>query len=489
MNYKKVLDRRTFLKGVGGTIIGLPLLDEMRVKSVYAAAPDSPNRAFNIFFGLGYQRNSQKEGFVAPNGWMSPLEPLMVHEKKLAFLRGVNQIRANGSSNAHYDGSSGAFTGTGMKNFNTTGGISIDEALRRHSHPNGMPAGMIQTLQAGTWWRRSDSTTRYIHSRKPDGSIVNRPFETPRSLFNHVFGGQLPSDNVDPATAREIALKKSVLDSVVDQYQHFQSDAGGLGGASRAKIADHLDHVRALELQVASIQSFSSCPIPQEPGNSVNPKGDPQNGDGTKLTNDGDGIDITLERLSGEFRAIADIYALAIACDRARFGSLLFQSGGERIRLKGDYSYGNTKYSFDDRAVRGRGGSGGCSHEYWHIYQDGGKNEHCRAHQHLMFREISYFLGLLDNIVDENDGTVLDNSMTTISTESADGRHKTADFELNGVFHAVTGCGGRIKTGNGDFIDVNDHASNIYNTMLRSFGASGGNLVGDGRGDLSSIKA
>ena len=79
--------------------------------------------------------------------------------------------------------------------------------------------------------------------------------------------------------------------------------------------------------------------------------------------------------------------------------------------------------------------------------------------------------------------------MTTISTESADGRHKTADFELNGVFHAVTGCGGRIKTGNGDFIDVNDHASNIYNTMLRSFGASGGNLVGDGRGDLSSIKA
>ena len=49
MNYKKVLDRRTFLKGVGGTIIGLPLLDEMRIKSVYAAAPGSPNRAFNIF--------------------------------------------------------------------------------------------------------------------------------------------------------------------------------------------------------------------------------------------------------------------------------------------------------------------------------------------------------------------------------------------------------------------------------------------------------
>ena len=494
MKYKNVLDRRTLLKSAGGVIVGLPFLDEMRVKSVYAAGPEAPVRAINIFFGLGYQREIQKEGFFAPNGWISPLEPFMQFEKKLAFLRGVNQVLADGNGNAHYDGSSGAFTGTGMKNKNTTGGASIDEALRRHVHPNGMPGGMFQSLSAGTWWRRSDSTTRYIHSRKPDGSVVNNPLETPRSLFNHVFGGEVPSGSgsTDPEEARKYALKNSVLDSLVDQYQHFQSDAGGLGRASRAKIADHLDHIRALEMKVASNVpkmggGNGSCAIMNEPANSKLPHGDPKNGDGTKLSNDGDGIDITVDELVGEFRLMAEIYALAYSCDRARFGSLVFQSGGARIRLKGDYSYGKTKHSFDDRNIRGHGGAEGCSHEFWHGYKDGGENEQVRAHQHLIFREISYFLGLLDNIQDENGGTVLDNAMITISTESGDGRHRSAEFELDGVFHVISSAGGRFKVGNGDFIDVNDHGTALYNTMLRRYGVS--SLLGDGKGDLSKIKA
>lgn len=509
MKYKNVLNRRTLLKGLGGAVVGLPFLEEMTVNSVFAQGAEPPKRGINIFFGLGFQRDIQKEGFRAGNGWMSPMEPFMRYEKKLAFLRGVNQIRANGNSNAHYDGSSGAFTGTGMKNKNTAGGISIDEALRRHAHPNGMPNGMLDSLSAGTWWRRSDSTCRYIHSRKPDGSIVNRPYETPRTLFNQVFGAGLPTgggnnngggDQVDPDEALDFAMRNSVLDSLVEQYKHYQSDAGGLGRASRAKIADHLDHIRALEQKVASNVpklvpgsggggggGGASCSEMREPGNSKLPHGNPKNGDGTKLSNDGDGIDITLQELTGEFRLMAQIYAMAYTCDRARFGSLVFQSGGERIRLSGDYTYENTKHRFDDRKIRKSGGSSGCSHEFWHKYSDGKENAQVRAHQHLMFREISYFLGLLDAARDENGGTLLDNSMITISTESGDGRHRSAEWELGGVFHAVSGSAGRIKTGAGSFIDVDDHASNVYNTILRSHGVSG--LIGDKKGDIGKIKA
>jgi len=387
VKYKKVLDRRTMLKGLGGVMVGLPFLEEMRIKSVYAQPAEAPVRAINVFFGLGMNRQFQSDGYTAPNGWISPLEPLMPFEKKLAFLRGVDQIRADGNGNAHYDGSSGAFTGTGMVNKNTTGGASLDEALRRHAYPNGMPAGMLQSLSAGTWWRRSDSTTRFIHSRKPDGSIVARPFETPKTLFREIFGGGAPiggDSPTDPASARKLALKNSVLDSLVEQYQHYQSDAGGLGRASRAKIADHLDHIRALELQIASevpdVVSGGTCKVPNEPGNSKLPHGDPKNGDGTQLGDDGSGIDITLEELVGEYRLMAELYALAYSCDRTRFGSLVFQSGGERIRLSGDYSHGSVDFRFDDRKKLGKGGSGGCSHEFWHRFKDNGENQDMRAH-------------------------------------------------------------------------------------------------------------
>lgn len=497
MKYKKVLDRRTFLRGAGGAIVGLPFLDEMLVQSVFAAEPEPPVRAFNVFFGLGFNRSFQAQGFRAPNGWCNPLEPLLEFEHKLAFLRGVNQIRSNGNSNAHYDGSSGAFTGTGMVNFNTTGGASIDEALRRHAYPNGMPNGMIQSLSAGTWWRRSDSTARYIHSRAPNGAVVSTPHETPKTLFNAVFGGDLPSGNPmpdDPEAARTYAMKNSVLDSLVDQYQHFQSDAGGLGRASRAKIADHLDHIRGLELAVSQNvprMGGASCAAPTEPNNSRLPHGGngPQSGDGTRLSNDGSGIDITVAELTSEYRLMADLYAMAIACDRARFGSFVFQSGGERIRLTGNYSYNNFNFTFDDSRRLGSGGSGGCSHEFWHRFNDSGENPDMRAHVQLMMREIAYFFRLLDSITDANGASVLDNALITVSTESADGRHRTAEFELDGVFHAISSGNGRLKVGNGDYISINDHASNMYNTMLKTYGVASNGLLGDKQGNIGSIIA
>ena len=70
---------------------------------------------------------------------------------------------------------------------------------------------------------------------------------------------------------------------------------------------------------------------------------------GPRWNRGGEGIDITLEDLSTEWRLMADLYALAIQTDRARFGSLTFLAAGERIRLKGDYEYdGRQVFHFDD---------------------------------------------------------------------------------------------------------------------------------------------
>ena len=162
---------------------------------------------------------------------------------------------------------------------------------------------------------------------------------------------------------------------------------------------------------------------------------------------------------------------MAITTDRTRFGSLTFLAAGERIRLKGNYEYdGRQVFAFDDATQRKRSGSGGCSHEWWHDFDEKKTNEQLRAHAHLKMREVAYFLQLLDSpdALEPNGKTVLENSMITISTESGDGRHNDVTRELSGVFHAITGAGGRFKTG--QLLDVHAEGLDVYNTMLAAMG-------------------
>lgn len=171
---------------------------------------------------------------------------------------------------------------------------------------------------------------------------------------------------------------------------------------------------------------------------------------------------------------MAELYALAIQTDRTRFGSLTFLAAGERIRLSGAYEYNGRKiFEFNDAAQRKASGSNACSHEWWHEFNEKKKNEQLRAHAHMKLNSVAYFLSLLDgkDAIEANGKTILDNSLITISTESGDGRHNDVKRELSGVFHAISGAGGRFKTG--QIMDVNAEGLDVYNTMLAAMGVAG----------------
>ena len=170
---------------------------------------------------------------------------------------------------------------------------------------------------------------------------------------------------------------------------------------------------------------------------------------------------------------MADLYALAIQTDRVRFGSLTFLAAGERIRLTGDYEYAGRKvFEFNDAAQHKASGSQGCSHEWWHKFNEKKKNTQLRAHAHLKMREVAYFLQALDGPESQeaNGKTILENSLITVSTESGDGRHNNVKRELSGVFHAITSAGGRFKTG--QIMDVGAEGVDVYNTMLAAMGTT-----------------
>jgi hypothetical protein len=473
--YRKVLSRRTLLRGAGGLALGLPFLDEMRATSVYAQDPVPTVRAFNIFFGLGYQRAIQDYG-LSGGSKLIPAEPLVdKFGDRLAFIRGIDQRIADGSGNAHYDGSSAAFTGTPADRINSsmsvTGGASLDQALRLHAYPNQLPAGVLNALNTGTWWRFSDSTERYIHSRLEDGSPAGDavPPQDPTELFDKLFadvGVEADPEQTENSASIARAMNASVLDGLLEQYNYYRGPAGGLGDASRARITNYFEQIRAMEQEIAAAESGEEGTA--ECGAVANP------GDGWyrhRAGGDGDGIDVTPEDVARETQAMARLFALGVACDRVRFGSYVFQSGGERIRMHGSYEYnGRNIVDWNE---------GTTSHELWH----GNNFDRCAEHLHYMMYQIAYFLEQLDAIV-EDGKSVLDTAMITISTESGNGQHNAS--ELNHVLHIINSANGRFKVGQGDFIDVDADGIELYNTMLMAHDVPADRRLWDGRGDLSS---
>jgi len=454
----KRIHRRTMLKGIGTIAIGLPFLEEMVIGSAVAAPPmPVPVRAFNLFFGLGIPAPLQTEGY---DGVLEPLRPL---GEKLLILRGVDQVRCDEPGiNAHYDGSSGAFTAEPPNGTARAGGPSIDQVIRRAHYGDGFPSGVVPTLLAGTFFRRNDRLSRYVQSFNDDGTPAAGMQEKPRDLFDRVFG-TLGLEGAAPDVQRR-RLRRSVLDSVVDQYKYYTGANSPLGTASKARVADHLDRIREFEQRAYG----QDAPHPDAP--KVPPRSKLIHGG--EADPGGEGIDITLEELVEGWRLMADLYATAIRMDRVRIGSLTFLAAGERIRLKGDYVYGGRKlFHFDDAAQHQATGSAGCSHEWWHKFDERQRNEALRAHVHMKMRELAYFLGQLDapETREANGRTLLENTLVTISTESGDGRHSDSKRELSGVFHAITGANGRFKTGR--ILDVGAEGIDVYNTMLGAMGA------------------
>ena len=452
------ISRRTLLKGAGTATIGLPFLEEMITTPAKAAGQNTvPVRAFNVFFGLGIPAPLQAEGFTGP------LEPLKSLSDKLLIMRNVDQLRCDEKGiNAHYDGATGAFTAEPPDGEARAGGPSIDQVIRRGRYPKGLPRGMVPTLIGGTFFRRS-RVGRYVHSFNQDGTVAATIQEKPRTLFSRVFGTiSLAGNDKD---IRRRRLRRSVLDSVVQDYRFYTGANSPLGARSRARVADHLDRIREFE-QRAFAMKHKRPDAPRLPRRSNIPHGGPADPGGQ-------GIDITLEELTSEWRLMADLYALAIQTDRVRFGSLTFLAAGERIRLTGDYKYeGKQTWKFDDARQQNASGDKGCSHEWWHKFNEKKSNEALRAHAHMKMREVAYFLHRLNDAESKeaNGRTILENSLITISTESGDGRHNNVKRELSGVFHAITGANGRFKTGR--IMDVGAEGLDVYNTILEAMGVS-----------------
>jgi hypothetical protein len=287
-------DRRAVLRGLfqGTTIaIGLPLLESMLDGSGEALAGGG---ALPVRFGLFFWGNG-----TIPERWIPSGEgPGWVASDQLAPLDGLRDVLTvvTGLSmklpNVHPHGSGAAGVLSGMpvfpENPSSFSGPSIDQVI-------------AQAVGGSTIYRSLQTAASGTVGLSFNGPNSRNPAESnPYALYERLFGPTFVEPGDTPIIDPRLALRRSVLDAVGSDLDRLNTR---LGQADRTRLDQHLTGVRELELRLARLQEdppdLEACLRPPAPLAAYpDVEGRPQ--------------------LQARNRAIADLLAMACACDQTR---------------------------------------------------------------------------------------------------------------------------------------------------------------------------
>lgn len=452
MRYMKTFPRRVWLRGAGTVCVGLPFLDEMRTQSVYSQAEEPPNRVLSLFIGGGLASQYMDQHLADYSG---PFTPLAAFREKLSFIRHID-YPDGGLGEAHSSGGISALNGTLATYADRTTGPSIDQVLASAWYGETAP-GYVATLAGtlGVRYRVLRTDYRRIKSWTSRGNPAAIPSYNPAALFDAAFGKSLEFGN-DPDAARAVALRRSILDQLSDQYKYYTSDASRLSGHSRARLKDHFDQIRELERRSHNPEpGLGLCPGAKAPA----PADLPYN----QVTNQTEPLVIETETLREFWRQMAEVMVVALRCGQTRVVSACYMTVGDHFALLGE--------GFDDTADGLRLiGKPSTNHEWSHQSEPGAPgDEMWKKHIGFSMSQVATLLAMLDDpsYPDANGGTLLDNIALIAGTEASQDGHLPTD-----VFHFIGKGGGRFHTNvqTGGTPAAHLLCADLYNTVLQAYG-------------------
>ncbi len=290
---KRFLSRRTVLRGLlGGTAvsIAMPPLEAMfnSTGTAYADGGTLPGRFGTWFWGNGmlpdrWIPDSEGEG----DAWelSEQLAPLAPVKDLITVVTGLEVRVLNAIP--HTSGAAGFLSGIapiGEEGDHTFGGPTVDQVVAAEIGGD----TRFRSLQTGA---------------RPGGGIsfngphsVNPAESSPIVLFERLFGEgfRAPGENTEPDP--RLALRRSVLDAVLDRATDLRAR---VGASDKARIDQHLDGIRDLELRLARME--------EDPPNlvaCVRPGAPPGEDE--------------IASLSQRNRLLTDLLVIALACDQTR---------------------------------------------------------------------------------------------------------------------------------------------------------------------------
>ena len=288
--------RRAFLRGAGGLVLGLPLLEYTHEKA-WAQPAGGARRLVVVFNHGGETMCMQKSGLRAGNPDIPGYDPQMpmidhwlpkpgstfgiAHEifdgtelaSKLMVIRGIDNAAArdgryggdHGLSNVTSltarasgcnDGSSPAGDKCpGGDEAETATGPSIDwVAAQRLQTRFGGPGSPLALHVPGHYYGSG-------FFWGPGGEQRTEGESNPRTAFNALFSG-VTTGEPDPEAVLRRELRVSMLSGLMDGYRRF---SGKLGQADKLIVDAHLDHLASLEREIKGLEISAQCVVPAEP--------------------------------------------------------------------------------------------------------------------------------------------------------------------------------------------------------------------------------
>ncbi len=411
------MNRRTFLRGACGVMLGLPFLESLLPQN--AKADSSAPRRFIAFFmcnGVNMDRFFPSTPYGALTeasfGADRAIAPLAGYKDKLLIPRGIHMVpRGYGFDDSagddHAKGVGCKLTAQPLvRGSQYPAGISLDQFIANKLNPPNTPA---LTLMVGA---KVPNVRGHISYSGPEQPVSGE--NNPWLAYKDLIGARdLGAEALERLTKR----RQSVLDVVKPEYDSLLGKK--LSKADRDKLDMHFQTVRDLEVSMGN-EGLIPRVLPAARAAEI------------------EGIDPSTVSTDAEFKRIGrmqmDILALAIASGATRAATLQWGSGAfgpvfrwdgmEHIYNHHKLSHGNTKDDDTGSVVDG--------------------------YEEMLFNIDRWFVGeyvyLLDRLkgYSEGGGTVLDNSAVVFMNELSHGKY----HDFRDLPYLIAGsCGGYFKMG------------------------------------------
>ena len=435
----KALGRRTVLRGmVGATAVslGLPLLEAMLDAHGTALAGGGalPQR-----FGVWFWGNGAHPGAWAPAAQGKAWEPSALLQGIAPVKDYVNVVSGGvlpvpGLNNPHVEGAVGilaagnpllhdSYVGQGDDwNFLTVPTPSIDQIAADHLAGTTpfrsltLAVTPVHTSDAGS---SNHPGTAISYISHPAPYVFNPPTMDPSELFAMLFGNGIPTG--DPPDAASLA-RAEVLDAIMTDASALRQR---LGSSDRQRLEQHLDGIRELQNRLTTVvMPGEACQLPTDQGNPMSER--------------------------ARALVMAELVAMAFACDLSRVVSLEFSSPASHV-------------DYPDIGV-GSAGLGTSFHEF----------EHQNGYTDTVLGVLGYFVAVFGDFVaalralPEGAGTLLDNCCILGTTDVSGGwDHSFVDYPL-----FIAGrAGGALRYPGHHVSLAGDNAGRVGLTCLQAIGA------------------
>ncbi len=439
MNTSFRIDRRAFLKGLGGVSLALPILDAMgadvtdkiprRFCAIYTANGMSlPQAGHKIDEWSWFPRAENKGEFV----FGKSTEPLAPFRKQLSFLGGL--YHPSGPKSDPHVCSDMWLTGAPLHNPKpgTYNSVGLDQVVALHTKQFCRQPSLVLSIDAGTGFLSRTGTISYSLEGRPIPAENN-----PRRIFDRLFRGDRASLK---AERDKLKQRIKLVDAVA---QNARALHRRLGKSDRERMDQYLTSLDEVEARLIASERWIDVPLKKQDYSHLN----------LNATNEGEPAEF--------YRNMFDLIALAFDADITRsVAFMLNREDGMGISDTFPLKLGLSR----------------THHNLSHATDKNGQMEFAK-YDLFLSKQLAHFFDRLTRYKDR-DGSVLDNTIVLFGS-GASTTHNSRNLPTLIAGGSAMGLQHGTYWRNGE-----TRMSNVYLSILRSLGIEKDSFA-DSTGTLS----